>query len=478
MIPNTTVPASAAAVTKGWAKRAGLEAQGTAPAASETSYEIVFRLDPTIFDGRFANNGWLQELPKPLSKLTWDNAALVGPKTAAKLGIEPREGPHGGAHGETITGVVEISFGEERKVAAPVMVVPGHTEGSVTLHFGYGRTRAADILADFKGVNAYQLWRTEFPYFETGARVETKAGESYTLACTQLYHTMNAGGLLSNKLPEEWSAVRADTLAQYQEKIENGEYWKERKPGLLPEDDDVPEDQRQKRKGWDGKRELPLVPLPEYAHQGWGMAIDLNACVGCSACVVACQAENNSPVVGKEQVTRGREMHWLRIDRYWEGDDDHVGRAYFQPVPCMHCETAPCEQVCPVEATVHSPDGLNEMVYNRCVGTRYCSNNCPYKVRRFNFLAVRRLRDAEPQIAAQPRRDGAQSRGVMEKCTYCVQRIREAEIASQNSGRPLKDGDVVTACQAACPAGAIVFGNINDPKSRVMKLKNRRSTTA
>ncbi len=380
VIPNTAVAAAAAAVTKGWAKRAGPEAQDASPAASETSYEIVFRLDPTIFDGRFANNGWLQELPKPLSKLTWDNAALVGPKTAAKLGIEPREGPHGGAHGETITGVVEISIGEGRKVTAPVMVVPGHAEGSVTLHFGYGRTRAADILADFKGVNAYQLWRTEFPYFETGARVETKAGASYTLACTQLHHTMNAAGLLTNKLPEEWSAVRADTLEEYKDKLETGEYWKERKPGLLPEDDDVPAEELQKRNGWNGKRELPLVPLPEYADKGWGMAIDLNACVGCSACVVACQAENNIPVVGKEQVTRGREMHWIRIDRYWEGDDDHVGRAYFQPVPCMHCETAPCELVCPVEATVHSPDGLNEMVYNRCVGTRYCSNNCPYKV--------------------------------------------------------------------------------------------------
>ncbi len=425
-----------------------------------------------MFDGRFANNGWLQELPKPLSKLTWDNAALVGPKTAQKLGIDPHEGPHGGAHGETITGVVEISVRHgQRKVAAPVLVVPGHAEGSITLHFGYGRTRAGAIGANGAGANAYQLWTTAAPYFESGARVETKPGESYTLACTQLHHTMNAGGTLTNKLPEEWSAIRADTLAEYQEKSEKGDYWRERKPGLLPEDDELSEEERAKRGQSEGKRELPLIALPEFAHQGWGMAIDLGGCVGCGACVVACQAENNSPVVGKDQVTRGREMHWLRIDRYYEGDDDHVGRAYFQPVPCMHCETARDEQVCPVEATVHSPDGLNEMVYNRCVGTRYCSNNCPYKVRRFNFLAFADF--ATPSLKLQRNPDvTVRSRGVMEKCTYCVQRIREAEIASQNSGRPLKDGDVVTACQAACPASAIVFGNINDPNSKVMKLKN------
>ena len=470
VVPNTAVEAAAAAPTRGWAERAGLKAQG-APSPSNDTYEIVFRLDPTVFDGRFANNGWLQELPKPLSKLTWDNAALMSKATADKLRIDPHEGPHGGAHGETITGLVEISFGEARKITAPVLVVPGHAEGSITLHFGYGRTRGADILAESKGVNAYRLWRSDAPYFEGGARVETKFGETYTLACTQLHHTMNAGGVLDNKLPEEWSAVRADTLDEYKEKIDKGDYWKGRKPGLLPEDDDPPPEEIQKRGEWNGKRELPLIPLPDFAHQGWGMAIDLGACVGCSACVVACQAENNSPVVGKEEVTRGREMHWLRIDRYYEGDDDHVGRAYFQPVPCMHCETAPCEQVCPVEATVHSPDGLNEMVYNRCVGTRYCSNNCPYKVRRFNFLHYADF--ATPSLKLQRNPDvTVRSRGVMEKCTYCVQRIREAEIDSQNSGRPLRDGDVVTACQAACPAGAIVFGNMNDPTSRVMKLKN------
>jgi molybdopterin-containing oxidoreductase family iron-sulfur binding subunit len=439
------------------------------PPAKDGAYEVIFRLDPTVFDGRFANNGWLQELPKPLSRLTWDNAAIVGPETAKKLGIEPQEGFRGGAHGETLTQMVEVAAGG-RKIKAPLFVMPNHPEGAVTVHFGYGRWKAGHVVEQNAGkeANAYRLWTTARPFFDPEGSVRP-LDEPYTLACVQFHHTMNAGGLPEHRLPEDFSAIRSDSLSEYKDKLETGQYWKDRKPGLLPEDDNVSDEERARRgQGRPGPR---LIPLPEFAAKGWGMAIDLNACVGCGACVVACQAENNIPVVGKEQVTRGREMHWLRIDRYYEGDDHHVGRAYFQPVPCMHCETAPCEQVCPVQATVHSPDGLNDMVYNRCVGTRYCSNNCPYKVRRFNFLFFADW--TTPTLKMQRNPDvSVRSRGVMEKCTYCVQRIREKEIQSQNTGRPLKDGDVKTACQAACPAGAIVFGNINDPNSGVMRLKN------
>jgi MoCo/4Fe-4S cofactor protein with predicted Tat translocation signal len=470
VILGTKVEPVKAAVQAGWAARAKLEALNASASEEKDVYEIVFRLDPTVFDGRFANNGWLQELPKPLSKLTWDNAALVGPKTAAALGIKPREGPRGGAHGEIITQKVEISFADGRKITAPLWVVPGHAESSITLHFGYGRTRggkaATATAPDQVGFNAYDLWTTQAPFFEGGAKVRRVLDSTYTLACTQAYHKMDAGGLLTSTLPKEFSAIRSYTLSEagdLAEKFDKGEYDADRKWGLLPEDDSRPS-----RPG--ERRELPLIPLPEYAAHGWGMAIDLAGCVGCGACVVACQAENNSPVVGKEEVTHGREMHWLRIDRYYEGDDEHVGRAYFQPVPCMHCETAPCEQVCPVEATVHSPDGINEMTYNRCVGTRYCSNNCPYKVRRFNFLQYTDY--VTPSLKLQRNPDvTVRSRGVMEKCTYCVQRIREAEIHSQNTGREMRDGDVLTACQAACPARAITFGSISDPNSRVTKLK-------
>ncbi len=440
-----------------------------APPAAPPSdtYEIIFRLDPTVFDGRFANNGWLQELPKPLSRLTWDNAALVSKKTADALGIEPVEGQHGGAHGETMTQKVEISFADGRSIKAPLFVLPGHPDRSVTIHFGYGRTRAGNVAEENAGkeADAYRLWTTAAPFFEQGAKIR-KLDEAYTLACVQLHHSMDAGGLTKDHLPPNYDAIRSDTRAEHRAKLQNGEYEKDRALGLLPEDDRGTESPHRR-----------LIPLPDFAtdhdpkHPAWGMAIDLGACVGCGACVVACQAENNIPVVGKEQVTRGREMHWLRIDRYYEGDDEHLSRAYFQPVPCMQCETAPCEQVCPVEATVHSPDGLNEMTYNRCVGTRYCSNNCPYKVRRFNFF---HYADYEtPSLKLQRNPDvTVRSRGVMEKCTYCVQRIREVEIRSQNERRDIRDGEIVTACQAACPARAIIFGNINDPKSEVMKRKS------
>ncbi|HZT78996.1 MAG TPA: 4Fe-4S dicluster domain-containing protein, partial [Gemmataceae bacterium] len=417
------------------------------PAGKESGeYEIVFQPDPTIYDGRFANNGWLQECPKPITKLTWDNAAIISPATAKELGVWFGNRASGGEHGGYHMPVVELQLGD-RSVEAPVWIMPGHADGSVTVHLGYGRDHAGRVGGGARqkvGFNAYRLRTSRNPWFADGLAVR-KTGKQYVLACTQGHHTMEGREL-----------VRAATLGEYHEtptfaaekekEQERAETERSRKPLTLYENN-----------------------LTTAEHQ-WGMAIDLTTCVGCNACVVACQSENNIPVVGKDQVARGREMHWLRIDRYVAGSFDDPKEFHFQPVPCMHCEQAPCEYVCPVEATVHSADGLNDMIYNRCVGTRFCSNNCPYKVRRFNFLFYsdygtdsRRLQ-YNPDVTVR-------SRGVMEKCTYCVQRIRQADIDSQKEGRPIRDGDILTACQAACPAGAIVFGDIRDPQSKVVKWK-------
>jgi len=432
--------------------------------------EIVFRPDPTIFDGRFANNGWLQELPKPVTKLTWDNAALMSPSTAKALGVSyrtgresGRPGNNGGEHGQAVVDLVELSF-EGRKVRAPVWVTPGHADNSVTVHLGYGRTHAGQV-GTGTGFNACQLRTRTAMWFADGLEVQL-LGEHYTLACTQMHHGMDGR-----------EPVKASTLAaftdpehpenrQFAKKLTAAEHEGDGVRRLVPGPKEEPQ-------GGEDSRLIPLTLYDrgEYPYDGyrWGMAIDLGACVGCSACVVACQAENNIPVVGKTEVTRGREMHWLRIDRYFQGDPDNPS-GYFQPVPCMHCETAPCELVCPVGATVHSHDGLNDMVYNRCVGTRYCSNNCPYKVRRFNFLEYADYATGSLKLGRNPNVT-VRSRGVMEKCTYCVQRIRAADIEAEKAGRRLRDGDVVTACQAACPAGAIVFGDINDRASRVYRMK-------
>jgi MoCo/4Fe-4S cofactor protein with predicted Tat translocation signal len=381
--------------------------------------EIIFRPDPTIWDGRFANNGWLQELPKPLTKLTWDNAALISPATAERLGLSSEE-------------LVELRY-RGRVVRAPILIVPGHADDAVTVHLGYGRTHAGRVGTD-TGFNAYALRTSDAPWFSTGLEIH-KTGAWYPLARTDHHFSLEGRNL-----------VRVGTLEQFRQD-----------PNFVHATDHE-------------ASELPSL-YPEYPYSGyaWGMAIDLNACIGCNACVVACQAENNSPVVGKTQVARGREMHWLRIDRYYKGDLDNP-EVYHQPVLCMHCEHAPCELVCPVGATVHSDEGLNDMVYNRCVGTRYCSNNCPYKVRRFNFLQYADFETPSLKLGRNPNVT-VRSRGVMEKCTYCVQRINAARIKAEEEDRPIRDGEVVTACQAACPTQAIVFGNINDPSSRVAKLK-------
>ncbi|MFZ0959896.1 MAG: TAT-variant-translocated molybdopterin oxidoreductase [Terriglobia bacterium] len=403
---------------------------GTATKASAGGFEIVLRPDPSVGDGSFANNAWLQEVPKPLTKLTWDNAALVSPATAHKLGV---------ANGD----VVKLTT-HGQSVEAPIWITPGHADDSLTLHLGYGRRRAGHVGTSI-GFNAYLLSTTENPWI--GSAEVQKTGRTYQLVTTQHHHIMG----------KEGEEREEESVAALQRKLVRGATLEEfrRNPEMIREE---------------GEENGPSI-YPAYPYNGnaWGMSIDLNSCIGCNACVVACQSENNIAVVGKDQVARGREMQWIRVDTYFEGGLENPG-IYNQAVPCMHCENAPCEYVCPVGATVHSPEGLNEMVYNRCVGTRYCSNNCPYKVRRFNF----ELWSDWTTPSLKPMRNPdvtVRSRGVMEKCTYCIQRINRVKIAAEEKGREIHDGEILTACQQTCPAQAIVFGNINDKGSRVAKLK-------
>jgi MoCo/4Fe-4S cofactor protein with predicted Tat translocation signal len=406
--------------------------------ADANAIELNIRRDPTIYDGQFSNNGWLQECPKPMNKLTWDNAVLIGPKMGERLQIKTCD-------------VVELEL-NGRKVTGPVWIQPGVPDNSVTVTLGYGRTRAGRV-GTAQGFNAYALRTSAAPWFATGLQIR-KTGDRYVLASTQGYQSMDTpdGGHRPLVRETELEEYRKDpTFAK-----EQGE---EPVPGLTL------------YKPYPYKEE-------DYA---WGMAIDLNSCVGCNNCMIACQSENNIAVVGKEQCAIGRHMHWIRIDTYYQYPDEAARdrdnpKAFFQPVPCQQCENAPCEVVCPVGATNHSSEGLNDMVYNRCVGTRYCSNNCPYKVRRFNFFLFQDWTTPQYKMMRNPD-VSVRSRGVMEKCSYCVQRITEhridAETASVREGKEIKiaDGELQTACQQSCPAGAIIFGNINDPNSRVSQLK-------
>ena len=410
-VKNTSFPAVAAA------EGAQVSAGG--------AIEINFRRDPSIYDGRFANNAWLQELPKPLTKMTWDNPVLMSPAMADRLKVQSKD-------------MVRVEL-NGMSIELPVWIQAGHPDNAVTINFGYGRRRSGRAGND-AGFDVYPLRYSATPWTAMGSVVKT--GGTYELASTQGYQTMQVAD-------QERPIVRTATL----EEFKKGENFNEEAP----------------------KPEETLYPPYDYASQpyAWGMAIDHNACVGCNNCIIACQAENNIPVVGKNQVNHGRHMHWLRVDVYYQGDRDNP-RAYFQPVPCMQCENAPCELVCPVGATTHSTEGLNDMIYNRCVGTRYCSNNCPYKVRRFNFLL---FQDWDtPQLKMQRNPDvSVRSRGVMEKCTYCVQRITHARIAAEEAttdqDKKNATANLQTACQQSCPANAIVFGNINDPNSVVSKWK-------
>ena len=404
-------------------------------AVSTGGLEISFRNDPSILDGRFANNGWLQELPKPITRLTWDNAVIASPSTATKLLASEEPAFTGGEHGQIVTDVVELKF-KGRSVRGALFVVAGHPDDCVTVHLGYGRTRGGRVAAG-AGFNANAIRTTDALSFGAGVEI-AKTGEKFSLACTQYHHLMDGRGLVR--------AVTRDEYLRDPKSVHEG-------PGMEPPP----------------PKTLTMYPEVKYDGYKWGMAIDVNSCIGCNACVVGCQAENNIPVVGKDQVLRGREMHWLRVDTYYRGDAGNP-ETYFQPVPCMQCENAPCEVVCPVGATAHSHEGLNDMVYNRCVGTRYCSDNCPYKVRRFNFLLYQDFDTPALKLGRNPDVT-VRSRGVMEKCTYCVQRINAAKIDSEKGGRQVRDGEIKTACEQACPADAIVFGNLNDPGSRVAKLQ-------
>jgi MoCo/4Fe-4S cofactor protein with predicted Tat translocation signal len=398
-----------------------------APALGRDNLEIVFARDPSIYDGRFANNGWLQEAPDPLTRITWDNAALVSPSTAAALGLKMDQ-------------VVTLRY-RGREVNAPVYVMPGQAPFSVTLALGYGRHTAGRVGTGV-GADAYRLRTSEASGFDSGLALAATR-RTRNLATTQDHHIIDRVGL--REMGHRVAAlVREGTLEEYRKDPEFARHEVEHPP---------------------------LVSLwkeHEYKGHRWGMAIDLNSCIGCGACVVACTAENNIPVVGRERVLEGREMHWLRVDRYFVGDPETPEVAH-QPVACVHCENAPCEQVCPVAATMHDSEGLNVMVYNRCIGTRYCSNNCPYKVRRFNFFNYRKGLSLQEKMAYNPEVT-VRSRGVMEKCTYCIQRIESVKIAAKNDKRPITDGEITPACAQTCPTQAIVFGDLSDPGSRVAKL--------
>ncbi|HYE66823.1 MAG TPA: TAT-variant-translocated molybdopterin oxidoreductase [Pyrinomonadaceae bacterium] len=433
LVPNTALPPKTFALRPDWSNQA---TPAPGPPSPAPGLEVVFRPDPTIYDGRFANNGWLQELQKPISTLTWDNVAMVSPNTARRLELTQKVGIRGG---DFNVDRVNLNF-QGRSVRAPIWIMPGQPDDVVTVYLGYGRWRAGRA-GNGAGYNAYAIRTSDAPWFGTGLQL-SKTGEQYSLAAVQLHHNM-----------ENRDIVRSGTLADY---LRNPNYPHE--------------------VAHEGSEADSMYPPYDYEKQqyAWGMAIDLNSCVGCSACVVACQSENNIPIVGKEQVARSREMHWLRVDSYFRGENANNPEAVeFMPVPCMHCENAPCEPVCPVHATVHSAEGTNDMVYNRCVGTRYCSNNCPYKVRRFNFLLYQDWETPTYKLMRNPDVT-IRSRGVMEKCTYCIQRIQWGKIEAEKEGRAVRDGEVITACAAVCPTEAIVFGNINDPNSRVSKLKHEQ----
>lgn len=391
------------------------EALRRASEKAEEGFELVVHASTQLFDGRYANNGWLQELPDPITKNTWGNPLTISVEDAKRLRLENGD-------------LVELAAGETR-LSLPVLVQPGQASGVLALALGYGQTSGS--VARNVGKNAFALLTpaSDAPNLRRGVALK-KLGGSVRLPLTQRHHRMHGRDI-----------VRSFTLPEFEAEVKHP-----RKKIQL----------------------TTLYPDQQFPNHKWGMVIDLAACTGCSACVIACQSENNIATVGPEQVERGREMHWLRIDSYYEGSEANP-RVVHQPMLCQHCDHAPCENVCPVNATNHSSDGLNQMIYNRCVGTRYCANNCPYKVRRYNFFDYTSEKTEPEKLVYNPEVT-VRPRGVMEKCTFCVQRIEDARMRAKTEHRKVQDGDVVTACAAACPSGAIVFGDLKDTESRVAKL--------
>ncbi len=439
LIKDTAFPAKKTAFRPG--------AQLTPPQAN-TELEIVLRPDQTILDGSFSNNGWMQELPKQLTKITWDNAALMSPNTANKLGLVPSNFLLESDQKDAM--VIEIKVGA-KTVNAPIQIIAGHPDDSITLNFGYGRSKAGQLGTDI-GANAYLLRNSDSMAYAVGASI-SKTGATYQLSHTRAHHNMEGRDI-----------VMETTLAEF---IKNPGFAKTDQTTDPPPDMSMYAEAQNRDHKYEG-----------FGAYTWGMSIDNNVCIGCQACVTACQAENNIPIVGKDQVSRGREMQWIRVDRYYKGDLENP-RTFFEPIPCMQCELAPCEPVCPVAATVHSHEGLNQMVYNRCVGTKYCSDNCPYKVRRFNFYKYSAGQPWRPgtnydipvlKLSANPEVT-IRGRGVMEKCSYCTQRIDSVRQNAKIEGREIVDGEIITACQQVCPTNAIVFGNIRDKSSAVAHLK-------
>ena len=390
--------------------------------SNQETLRILFRPDSSTLDGRYANNGWLQETPRVLTRLTWGNAILVSPAFAASRDLNDGD-------------VVRLSV-DQQSVEGPIWTYPGQADQTITLPLGYGRTAVGRVGNDV-GFNAYLLQRNGGQRItEPGQRIQLeKTGATAMMACVQDHARMEGRNLVRQLDQNDPAAPHAANHGGH----------------------DV--------------SELSMYEDREYNDNAWGMVIDLSSCLGCNACMVACQSENNIPIVGKEEVEKGRELHWIRIDRYYEGDADKPVILH-QPVPCMQCENAPCEVVCPVGATVHSSEGLNDMVYNRCVGTRYCSNNCPYKVRRFNFFGYSDYQEESLKLGRNPDVT-VRTRGVMEKCTYCVQRINAARITAKKEGRPIADGEITTACQGACPTEAVTFGDINNADSKIARLREQ-----
>ncbi len=447
--------------------------------APVSGIEISFKSDSSLYDGRYANNGWLQELPKQVTSISWDNAALMNMDLMGKLGIEENE-------------AVELTLGG-RRIIVPVLMSPGHPNDAVTVTLGQGRRAEAGRVGAGVGFNAYALRPVDAPLAAGGLTVARGKG-SYDLCVTKAHNIEHRGPYAQHDLEKPLSdkdgtyslngheAMERSIIryATYEEAMKNPDYAHlgvtdgsgdtlVNKVGYNPQGEAVPHEESFYPDNWRYDHPEVVGAGTKVLQNKWGMSIDLNSCVGCNACVVSCYAENNIAVVGREQVKIGRIMQWLRIDTYFEGDL-HAPRAHFQPMLCQHCESAGCEQVCPVGATVHTPEGINTMVYNRCVGTRYCSNNCPYKVRRFNFLLYSDYDTESLKLMRNPD-VSVRSRGVMEKCSYCIQRIEAVKIEADKNNRAIEDGEILTACQQACPTDAIVFGNLNDPKARVTKLK-------